>query len=40
LKPLNPDFEPIVLTSTDDGELKVVAEFVEALSPEAFLPEE
>lgn len=26
-----PDFEPIVLTSADEGELRVVAEFVEVL---------
>lgn len=32
LKPVNPDFEPIVLTGKDDGELKVIAEFVEVLS--------
>jgi SOS-response transcriptional repressor LexA len=32
LKPLNPDFEPIVLTGRDEGELQVVAELVEVLS--------
>ncbi|MCC6311615.1 MAG: DEAD/DEAH box helicase family protein [Trueperaceae bacterium] len=31
LKPANPDFEPIVLTATDEGEVKVVAELVEVL---------
>ena len=34
LKPLNPDFEPIVLTSTDEGALQVVAEVVEVLCGE------
>ncbi len=34
LKPLNPDFEPIVLTSTDEGALRVVAEVVEVLCGE------
>jgi SOS-response transcriptional repressor LexA len=32
LKPVNPDFEPIVLTDREEGELKVVAEFLEVLS--------
>jgi hypothetical protein len=31
LKPVNPDFDPIVLSSTDEGELQVVAELVEVL---------
>ena len=31
LRPLNPDFEPIVLTGADEGSLKVVAEVVEVL---------
>lgn len=31
LKPLNPDFKPIVLTGNDEGELQVIAEFVEVL---------
>ena len=31
LKPVNPDFEPIVLTDADRGELDVVAELVEVL---------
>ncbi len=31
LKPVNPDFEPIVLTGKDDGELQVIAELVEVL---------
>lgn len=33
LKPLNSDFEPIELTGTDDGQLQVVAEMVEVLTP-------
>jgi SOS-response transcriptional repressor LexA len=32
LKPVSPDFEPIVLTDTVEGQVKVVAEFVEVLS--------
>ena len=31
LEPVNPDFEPIVLTSADDGVLQVIAELVEVL---------
>ncbi len=31
LKPVNPDFEPIVLTGTDEGDLQVIAEFLEVL---------
>ena len=31
LKPLNPDFKPIVLTDTDAGQLQVIAELVEVL---------
>lgn len=31
LRPLNPDFAPIVLTSLEAGELEVIAEFVELL---------
>jgi SOS-response transcriptional repressor LexA len=31
LKPINPDFQPIVLTGAEEGELQVVAEFVEVL---------
>ena len=31
LKPVNPDFEPIVLTGADDGELQVIAELVDVL---------
>jgi SOS-response transcriptional repressor LexA len=34
LKPLNPDFRPIVLTG-DEGELQVIAEFVEVLGGES-----
>ena len=35
LKPVNPDFEPIVLTGTDEGELQVIAELVEVLESKA-----
>ena len=35
LKPINPDFEPIVLTGADEGELQVVAELLEVLGPNA-----
>jgi SOS-response transcriptional repressor LexA len=31
LKPINPDFQPIELMSSEEGELQVVAEFVEVL---------
>jgi hypothetical protein len=31
LKPVNPDFKPIVLTGADEGQLQVIAEFVEVL---------
>jgi len=31
LKPVNPDFQPIVLTGADEGQLKVIAELVEVL---------
>ena len=31
LKPINPDFQPIEITGAEDGELQVVAEFVEVL---------
>jgi SOS-response transcriptional repressor LexA len=31
LKPVNPDFEPIILTGTDEGDLQVIAELVEVL---------
>ena len=31
LKPANPDFEPIVLTDTDEGDLQVIAELIEVL---------
>ena len=33
LKPANPDFEPIVLTDSNEDELKVIAEVVEVLAP-------
>ena len=32
LKPVNPDFDPIILTDTDEGTLQVIAEFLEVLS--------
>ena len=31
LKPVNPDFEPIVLTGSDEGEFRVIAELVNVL---------
>jgi hypothetical protein len=31
LKPVNPDFAPIVLTDADEGQLQVIAELVEVL---------
>ncbi len=31
LEPVNPDFEPIVLTGVDEGELQVIAELVDVL---------
>lgn len=34
LKPANPDFEPIVLSGDDEGELRIVAEFLEVLDGE------
>jgi hypothetical protein len=35
LKPLNPDFQPIVLTGADEQQVQVVAELVEVLTNEA-----
>jgi type I restriction enzyme R subunit len=35
LKPVNPDFQPIVLTGADEQQLRVVAELVEVLTDEA-----
>jgi type I restriction enzyme R subunit len=35
LKPVNPDFEPIVLTGADEQQLQVVAELIEVLTNEA-----
>jgi SOS-response transcriptional repressor LexA len=35
LKPVNPDFKPIILTGADEGQLQVVAEFIEVLGSEA-----
>ena len=32
LKPINPDFQPFELTGSEEGELQVVAEFVEVLA--------
>ncbi|MFH1043514.1 MAG: S24 family peptidase [Pseudomonadota bacterium] len=34
LKPVNPDFEPIVLTGAEEGRLQVIAECVEVLAHE------
>lgn len=31
LKPLNPDFQPIMLTGEEEGQLQVIAEFIEVL---------
>ena len=31
LKPVNPDFDPIILTGADEGQLQVIAELVEVL---------
>ena len=31
LQPVNPDFEPVVLTAADEGELQVIGELVEVL---------
>ena len=39
LEPVNPDFEPIVLTGADEGEFQVVAELVEVLERKAFSAE-
>ena len=39
LKPTNRDFEPIVLTIAEEGDLQVIAEFVDVLSGEAFVVE-
>ena len=39
LDPVNPDFEPIVVTGADDGEFQVVAELVEVLERRAFSAE-
>jgi hypothetical protein len=35
LKPVNPGFEPIVLTGKDEGERQVIAEFLEVLGSES-----
>ncbi len=32
LKPINPDFKPIILTGSDEGQLQVSAELVEVLA--------
>ncbi len=34
LKPINPEYKPIVLTGADDEELQVIAELVEVLASE------
>ena len=39
LEPVNPDYEPIVLTGADEGELQVIAELVEVLRREDFSTE-
>ena len=39
LQPVNPSFEPIVLTGADGAELQVVAELVDVLEPGAFSTE-
>ena len=39
LEPVNPNFEPIVLTAADEGELQVVAELVEVLERKALSAE-
>ena len=31
LKPVNPDFKPIILTGCDEGNVRVIAEVVEVL---------
>jgi hypothetical protein len=36
LKPVNPDFEPIVLTGAAEGQLEVIAELIEVLSVDSF----
>ena len=35
LEPINPDFDPIVLTGVDDGQLRVIAELVEVLGADS-----
>ena len=35
LEPVNPDFEPIVLTGADEDEFQVIAELLEVLEPKA-----
>ena len=37
LEPVNPDFEPIVLTGAEEGEIRVVAELVDVLQHEDFV---
>ena len=36
LKPMNPEFEPIVLNSAEEGQLQVIAELIEVLSVDSF----
>jgi SOS-response transcriptional repressor LexA len=31
LKPINPDFAPIILSTAGEGQVRVIAEFVEVL---------
>lgn len=35
LKPVDPDFEPIVLAGTDEGQVKVIAEVLDVLVAQA-----
>ena len=37
LRPINPEFEPIVLGGADEGQVQVVAECLEVLGPESDL---
>jgi hypothetical protein len=35
LRPINPDFESIILTGADEGQLQVIAEILEVLGPQS-----
>jgi len=35
LKPVNPDFQPIVLTDVEEGQVQVIAELIEVLGGES-----